>query len=315
MSPFKQQTESTDSKSPQENDVRKRGFFSRLLLCLRWLLRSLKLFRLRARKRVDAEQDAAEKAGECKIKMASLASTDSASSVEDGDFLEQEVVAEATLRRITGSEVDVEASLPAPSLPESDGSMHGADADEHDAAPEEQDEAARELGTNEEEHDAAPEEHDASSEEQGENSAPLSSSLERALEALPNSAAHAPLPESLTVFFTERVQEIRETESGSTEWAGLLADFADELQMMRAAQSPQGQKLLDLFLSAIREDLGREGGELLDSDEWDPQIQRAVEVVHTGRDGEREQVDRKDSFGLRLRGKLLRKQNVKLTKI
>lgn len=115
-------------------------------------------------------------------------------------------------------------------------------------------------------------------------------------------------------FFTERVQEALESEIGSTEWACLLADFADELQMMRAAQSPQGQKLLDIFLSAIREDLSREGGELLDSDEWDPQIQRAVEVVHTGRDGEKEQIDRKDSFGLRLRGKLLRKQNVKLTK-
>lgn len=267
--------------------------------------------------------------------MAVFSPSDSASSDEDGDSLERKVVAEGASRRISGSEVAVDASLPAPSLPESDGGMHGADADEHDAAPEEQDEAARELGTNEEEHDAtaeehdaapeepdttaekhdaAPEEHGSADEEQGENSSPLSSSLERALEALPNSAAHAPLPESLTVFFTERVQEIRETESGSTEWAGLLADFADELQMMRAAQSPQGQKLLDLFLSAIREDLGREGGELLDSDEWDPQIQRAAEVVHTGRDGEREQVDRKDSFGLRLRGKLLRKQNVKLTK-
>ena len=301
--------------------MRKRGFFSRLLLRLRWLLRNLKLFRFRARKRADAEKEAAKKAGECEIKMSVFSSSDSPSPVEDGDSLERKVIAEATSRRITERVVAVDASLPAPSLPESDGGMHGADADEHDAAPEEQDEAARELGTNEEElgttaekHDAAPEEHGSADEEQGENSSPLSSSLERALEALPNSAAHAPLPESLTVFFTERVQEIRETESGSTEWACLLADFADELQMMRAAQSPQRQKVSDLFLSAIREELSREGGELLDSDEWDPQIQRAVEVVHTGRDGEREQVDRKDSFGLRLRGKLLRKQNVKLTK-
>lgn len=284
MSQYNQHRKANETKSLYEDRPRERDFLSRLLLRLLKFLHNLKLFR--ARKRSDVKKGAQKRAVKCEMKISPPSSPDSDPLVGHGSPVEQGGVDVPPLRGEAKREVVA-------SLPSSDAGMHDASSEEHGAEFEEQGE---------------------NSELRGADSPHLSSSLERALEALYISAAHAPISESLTVFFTERVQELRETESGSTEWAGLLADFADELQMMHASQTPQEQQVSDLFLSSIREDLSREGGELLDSDEWDPQIQRAVEVVHTGRDGEREQIDRKDSFGLRLRGKLLRKQNVKLTK-
>ena len=113
-------------------------------------------------------------------------------------------------------------------------------------------------------------------------------------------------------FVSDRLAETNPTESSDeTKWALGVVDFLDELKESEAdaseAERTESRNLSDRLKAA----LAAKGFELVDSDEWNPDRQRAVAVSREP-DATGTKILGKGSTGLSLNGKIIRKQEVKI---
>ena len=113
-------------------------------------------------------------------------------------------------------------------------------------------------------------------------------------------------------FVTERLEESRPHDSlDETKWAIGVVDFLDELKEAGLTATEQervaSRALADQLLALLTE----KGFTLLDSDEWNPDKQRAVAVVRKP-DATGTKILGKGSTGLSRNGRIIRKQEVKI---
>ena len=92
------------------------------------------------------------------------------------------------------------------------------------------------------------------------------------------------------------------------DWASEVADTIDEISHMLPETG------IAAYLDHLRSQLAALDCTLIDSDKWDPEIQRAVKVQDATTPGSSPRIIRKISIGLRVRGKLIRKQSVIIEK-
>lgn len=92
------------------------------------------------------------------------------------------------------------------------------------------------------------------------------------------------------------------------DWALEVVDTMDELSRM-----PQ-EKGMAAYIERLRCQLTALDCTLIDSDKWDPDLQRAVKVEEATTPGSAPCITRKISTGLRVREKLVRKQTVIIKK-
>lgn len=113
-------------------------------------------------------------------------------------------------------------------------------------------------------------------------------------------------------FVSDRLAETNPAESSDdTKWALGVVDFLDELKESEADASAE-ERTESLNLSdRLRAALAAKGFALVDSDEWNPDKQRAVAVSRKP-DAISTKILGKGSTGLSLNGKIIRKQEVKI---
>ena len=120
--------------------------------------------------------------------------------------------------------------------------------------------------------------------------------------------------ENLRELALDRLQEIRQEEDAPENRALAAVDFWDELDRLSRAYADNDRRCLlwlgELLLQALEES----DCERLDSDTWQPDIQRAIRIDTTLPPGSEPQIAEKYSSGLRVRGRLIRKQEVHLLK-
>lgn len=120
--------------------------------------------------------------------------------------------------------------------------------------------------------------------------------------------------ENLQALALDRLQGIRQDEALPEARALEAVDFWGELNRMRPACAGDDQRCLihwgELFLQALNECRG----ERQDSDSWQPDIQRAIEIDMTLPPGSELKIAAKFGSGLCVRGCLVRKQGVPLLK-
>ena len=92
------------------------------------------------------------------------------------------------------------------------------------------------------------------------------------------------------------------------DWALEVVDTMDEISRM-----PQ-EKGTAAYIERLRSQLAALDCTLIDSDKWDPELQRAIKVEEAVTPGSAPCITRKISTGLRVRGKLVRKQTVIIKK-
>ncbi len=128
------------------------------------------------------------------------------------------------------------------------------------------------------------------------------------------SGAESIKDENLRGLALDRLEEIRQN-GGSLEGRALAAvDFWDELNGMRCAYTGDDQRCIIQLSELLLQPLSENGCERLDSDSWQPDIQRAIDIDTTLPPGSEPKIVEKYSSGLRVRGRLIRKQEVHLLK-
>ena len=101
------------------------------------------------------------------------------------------------------------------------------------------------------------------------------------------------------------------TLSDETKWALGVVDFLDELKESEEDASEAERSASHSLSDQLKTALGAKGFSLVDSDEWNPDKQRAVAVARKP-DAKEPKILGKGSTGLSRNGKILRKQEVKL---
>lgn len=96
-----------------------------------------------------------------------------------------------------------------------------------------------------------------------------------------------------------------------TKWALGVVDVLDELKESEKDASEAERKESDNLSDCLKAALAAKGFELVDSDEWNPERQRAVAVLRIP-DAISTKVLGKGSTGLSRNGVIIRKQEVKI---
>ena len=113
-------------------------------------------------------------------------------------------------------------------------------------------------------------------------------------------------------FVEERLYELSASWNAEEPKCALgVVDFLDELRESYATDSPDEQSSSEAIQRALKDILYSNGYTILDSDEWNPETQRAVAVAHKP-DATGTKILGKGSSGLARNGKLIRKQEVKV---
>ena len=92
------------------------------------------------------------------------------------------------------------------------------------------------------------------------------------------------------------------------DWALEVVDAMDEISRIPHEKGPVA------YVERLCSQLSMLDCTLIDSDEWNPELQRAIKVEEAVTPGSSTRVTRKISTGLRVRGKLVRKQTVIIEK-
>lgn len=92
------------------------------------------------------------------------------------------------------------------------------------------------------------------------------------------------------------------------DWALEVVDTIDEISRM------PHEKGTFAYVERLRSHLSKQDCTLIDSDEWNPELQRAIRVQDAAQPGGTPRIIRKVSTGLHVRGKLVRKQSVIIEK-
>ena len=113
-------------------------------------------------------------------------------------------------------------------------------------------------------------------------------------------------------FVKERLDELDpKTNADETKWALGVVDFLDELKETDDAASSFEQTASASLRASLLSVLSSKGYEPVDSDEWNPDKQRAVSVVRNSA-ATGTIILGKGSTGLSRNGKIIRKQEVKI---
>ena len=92
------------------------------------------------------------------------------------------------------------------------------------------------------------------------------------------------------------------------DWALEVVDTIDEISRI------PHEKGTIAYVERLRSQLSMQDCTLIDSDEWNPELQRAIKVQDAAQPGGTPRIIRKVSTGLHVRGKLVRKQSVIIEK-
>lgn len=92
------------------------------------------------------------------------------------------------------------------------------------------------------------------------------------------------------------------------DWALEVVDAMDEISRI------PHEKGIAAYVESLRCQLATQNCTLIDSDIWNPELQRAVKVQDATQPGGSPRIIRKVSTGLQVRGKLVRKQSVVIEK-
>ena len=113
-------------------------------------------------------------------------------------------------------------------------------------------------------------------------------------------------------FVSDRLAETNPAESSDdTKWALGVVDFLDELKESEKGASEVERKESGNLSDHLKAALAAKGFELVDSEEWNPERQRAVAVSRKP-DAISTKILGKGSTGLSHNGKIIRKQEVKI---
>lgn len=120
--------------------------------------------------------------------------------------------------------------------------------------------------------------------------------------------------EDLRGLMVDRVAEFTDVSRLDDDCALSAVDFLDELSNIESAYSEPLSFCIASMKSVIKSDLLQADYEILDSDTWTPEIQRAVKISHTLEPDAFPLIAAKRASGLRCKGRLIRKQEVELLK-
>lgn len=113
-------------------------------------------------------------------------------------------------------------------------------------------------------------------------------------------------------FVSERLSELKPNMEGDeTKWALDVVDFLDELSEADEEVSFAERDISKSIRRRLLEIFSSRGFALIDSNEWNPDLQRAVSVVRRS-DVLTTNIIKKGSTGLSRNGKIIRKQEVKI---
>lgn len=111
-------------------------------------------------------------------------------------------------------------------------------------------------------------------------------------------------------FLNCRFEDINNCPERNTEWACQIVDLLDELKMMGSSLNKIEKQAIDSITIYLKRVFESHGGELICVHEWEPQLQRAVEVEHNLPDGSAIILNEHKAYGFKLNGKLIRKEEV-----
>ena len=113
-------------------------------------------------------------------------------------------------------------------------------------------------------------------------------------------------------FVTERLEELRPQQGiEESKWALGVVDFLDELKESESEASTAERNISVSLQRELLDILSKRGFAVLDSETWNPDLQRAVAVVRKP-DVIKTTILKKGSTGLSRNGKIIRKQEVKI---
>lgn len=113
-------------------------------------------------------------------------------------------------------------------------------------------------------------------------------------------------------FVTERLEELRpQQDIYESKWALGIVDFLDELKESESEASSTERALSTSLRHELLDILSKRGFAIVDSETWNPDLQRAVAVVRKP-DAIKTTILKKGSTGLSRNGKIIRKQEVKI---
>lgn len=112
----------------------------------------------------------------------------------------------------------------------------------------------------------------------------------------------------------DRVAEFIDASRHPDDCALAAVDFLDELSGIKNAYDETQSSLIVSMQSVIKGGLQKLGYEILDSDAWNPDIQRAVKISHVLEPDDFPQIAAKRASGLRCQERLIRKQEVEILK-
>lgn len=112
----------------------------------------------------------------------------------------------------------------------------------------------------------------------------------------------------------DRVAEFIDASRHPDDCALAAVDFLDELSGIESAYDETLSSLIVNMQSVVKDGLKKSGYEILDSDAWNPDMQRAVKISHVLKPDDFPQIAAKRASGLRCQERLIRKQEVEILK-
>lgn len=110
----------------------------------------------------------------------------------------------------------------------------------------------------------------------------------------------------------DRLEDIKAAYEHTQKWAIECIGLIDEIRVMRNAYKGNDGEVLDVINSVLRAQLEERDCEILNSDTWNPDIQRAIKIDRVLPKGSPKTIVAKYASGLKIAGSLIRKQEVVL---
>ncbi len=125
-------------------------------------------------------------------------------------------------------------------------------------------------------------------------------------------ASNASTDENLKGLLLDRLEDINRYSENTEKWAKEAVGLIDEISVMRNAYSGTNGDVLDTISSILKTQMQDRNCEILDSDTWEPSIQRAIKINRILPKGSTPHVAAKYASGIKVEGNLIRKQEIKL---
>lgn len=126
--------------------------------------------------------------------------------------------------------------------------------------------------------------------------------------------ANTATEEDLKMLLLDRLDEIDEEAPELTRQALCAVTLLDEIREMKGAYTGQNAAVLSEMARGVNQHLIELECEVLDSDSWDASIQKIGKVTYDLPPGTEPVITAKLSSGLKIAGRLIRKQSVALSK-